>query len=75
MKVEVNTNKLKGKIAECGLTNETFAKAIGIDNSTFFRKMKSKGLAFSIGQMHRMADILSLSPQEASDIFLSQNSH
>ena len=72
--MQVNVNKLRGKIAESGLSNEMVAKKIGIDGSTFFRKMKSDALTFSIGQMHSLVSVLKMTPDEATDIFLSQNS-
>lgn len=73
--MQVNVSKLRGKIVESGLSNEKVAEALGIDGSTFFRKLKADGLSFSIGQMHGMVDVLHLTPAEACDIFLSQNSH
>ena len=72
--MQVDINKLKGSIAASGMTQEAVAKAIGIDNSTFIRKMKCNGLAFSIGQMHQLVDVLSISKAEAADIFLHENS-
>lgn len=71
----VDVNKLKGKIVERGMTQEAVAKAIGVDNSTFTRKMKSCGLTFSIGQMHQLVKLLDISPEDAQLIFLSENSH
>ena len=72
--MQVNVNKLRGKIAESGMSNEMVADALGIDGSTFFRKMKADGLSFSIGQMHSLVSVLHMTPAEACDIFLSQNS-
>ena len=61
---------LRKKINDRGLTNEDVAHAIGIDVSTLYRKMKCNGLTFTIGQMHRLADVLYLTPTEATQIFL-----
>ncbi len=72
--MQVDTNKLRGCIASSGMTQEAVAKAIGVDNSTFIRKMKCNGLAFSIGQMHKLVAVLSISPSEAASIFLAENS-
>lgn len=69
--MRVNVSKLMGKIREVGLTKEAIAKDLSMDRSTFYRKVKSDGLAFSIGEMHAMADILNLSKAEATEIFLS----
>ena len=62
--------KLKGKITERSMTQEEVAEKIGIDSSTFSRKMKADGLTFTVGQMHKIANVLSLANQEAVQIFL-----
>jgi len=72
--MRVDINRLKGSIAARGMTQEAVAKAIGIDNSTFIRKMKCEGVAFSVGQMHKLVDVLAISPEEAAAIFLANNS-
>lgn len=73
--MNVNVDKLRGKITENGLTQEKVAAMISIDKSTFSRKMKSLALDFSIGEMHQLVKILNLSTEEASQIFLANNSH
>lgn len=65
-----NMALLRGKIVAKGLTQERVAEQMGIDSSTFSRKMQAQGLAFSIGEMHKIADILQLTSEEASAIFL-----
>lgn len=47
----VNVSKLKGKIIERNTTQEALAKDIGIDKSTFYRKMKQNG-SFSIQEVN-----------------------
>ena len=69
-KMYVDVNRLRGFIAARGMTQQAVAHAIGVNNSTFIRKMKCNGEAFSVCQMHMLADILKLSPEEAADIFL-----
>ena len=71
----VDTAKLRGKITERGLTQRDLAQQIGMDASTFSRKMAANGVAFTIGQMHRITDILALTGEEAANIFLCKNSH
>lgn len=73
--MNTNINKLKGKIRECGMTQEEFAKAIGMEKSTYYRKMQSGGIKFTIGQMHNAVKVLNLSSEEANDIFLPINLH
>lgn len=72
--MHVDINRLKGSIAASGMTQEAVARAIGVDNSTFIRKMKCQGVAFSVGQMHKLVDVLAISPEEAAHIFLCSNS-
>ena len=72
--MRVDTNRLKGCMAAKGMTQEAVAKAIGVDNSTFIRKMKCDGLAFSIGQMHQIVEVLDIGRDDAAAIFLAQNS-
>ena len=62
--------KLRGKISERSMTQEEVALKLEIDSSTFSRKMKSDGLSFTVEQMHKIVDILGLTPQEAIQIFL-----
>lgn len=72
--MQVNVDMLRAKIIERHTTQGDLARAIHMDKSTFSRKMKSDALDFSIGEMHQIASILSLSKREAEEIFLSQNS-
>lgn len=69
----INTNKLKGKIVENGLNIHSVAKAIGVDTSTLYRKIKSGGSKISIREADAIVKILGLTPSEATDIFFSQN--
>lgn len=67
----VNTNLLKGKIVEKSTTQEYVADKIGIDRSTFYRKMKADGLTFTIGEVHKLVEALSLNREEAIEIFFN----
>ena len=63
-------NKLRGRMAEMELTPEDMAREIGVDPSTFYRKIKADGVNFTVGQMHKIVDVLHLSREEAVAIFL-----
>lgn len=69
--MKVNTDLLRGKIVGKGLTQERVAEMIGIDRSTFSRKMRSNALDFSVEEMHKMCHVLGLSNDEAIQIFLA----
>ena len=45
------------------------ARELGVDPSTFSRKMASNGDSFSVGQMQRMVEYLQLTDEEATSIF------
>ena len=68
--MQTNMDKLRGKMAENKITQEELAEKIGIDPSTFYRKMKTEGTSFTVGQMHKIVDVLDLSSTEAAAIFL-----
>ena len=69
----VNVSRLRGKIVEHGSTQESVADAIGMDRSTFYRKMKSGGAKFTIGDVHKIVAAIPLSKEEAIDIFLTNS--
>ena len=69
--MRTNMLKLRGKIVEAGLQNKTMAQALGMDTSTFYRKMKSDALAFTIEEMHQIVEVLHLSKEDACAIFLA----
>lgn len=66
----VDTNKLKGAIVEHGKDQQQIAKEIGIDKSTFYRKMKEGG-SFSVGEAAKMAEVIPLTDSEAIAIFFN----
>ena len=68
--MSTNMDMLRDKMAEKNISNEAMAKEIGIDASTFYRKMKSCGTNFTVGQMHKIVEVLELSSKEAALIFL-----
>lgn len=73
--MHVDITRLRGKIVECGMTQEKMAQKLGMNKSTLSRKMKSNAVAFSVGEMFQIAEILRLTNREAAEIFLAENSH
>lgn len=69
----INVAKLKGLIVERGTTQQAVADSIGIDRSTFYRKMK-KGGDFSIEEAKGIKEQVPLSDAEAIEIFFWQRS-
>ncbi len=65
----VDVNKLNGKIAERNTTKEAVADAIGVNRSTFYRRLKYSTL--TIRDIHKICDVLRLSGADALEIFLA----
>ena len=68
----VNTNKLKGKIVECGLSVEKLAEIVGIDKATLYRKINANGETFLIREADAISKALNLTASEVNAIFFSQ---
>lgn len=71
----VNTNKLKGKIVENGLTVAMLAEKIGIDRTTLYRKLSNNGETMLVKDANAIVAALSLTADEAVQIFLVSLSH
>lgn len=65
----MRTHVLKGKIIGNGTTIEAVASAIGVNRSTFYRKMKSNGGNFTVEEIKKIVGVLQLSKDEAVAIF------
>ena len=73
--MRADMQKLKEFAAQNNLNFETIAKKIGIDRSTFYRKLNSDGEKFTIGEVHKMVEAIPMSKEDAASIFLCENSH
>jgi hypothetical protein len=73
MKIDVEL--LSKRIKESGMTKEMFAKAIGKNPATVYRKLVVGGETFTVGEMHKTVAVLGLSNEDACKIFLPENSH
>lgn len=65
----MDVQKLKGKIVEAGTTQEAVADYIGMDRSTFYRKMKRSGNTFTVEEMNKIVKCISLNVDDAVSIF------
>lgn len=66
-----NADKLKATLKEKGMSVEEVSKLIGIDKSTFYRKLASDGATFTVGEVDKMSKALSLTVEEINAIFFS----
>lgn len=67
----VDVGMLREKIDAKGISIQEFSKEMGINPSTFYRKLETDGLHFTIGQMHKAVELLELSKSDAVQIFLA----
>ena len=63
----LDVSRLKCKIIESNTNVEELSQKIGIDHSTFYRKLKNN--SFSIEEADKIAVALSLTNEEATAIF------
>ena len=67
--MQIDTKRIKGKTVENGLTGAKIAHILGIDPSTYYRKLGSGGGAFTITQAKTIAGVLKLTADEFNSIF------
>lgn len=70
--MHINIQKLKGKMAEENISANELSNAIGVDKTTFYRKLREGGGKFTVEQIQGIAAKLSMTPNEAMNIFLGQ---
>ncbi len=68
--MSTNMDILRGKMVEKRISSEELSRQIGMNPSTFYRKMRAEGESFTVGQMHKIVEILQLSHSDAASIFL-----
>ena len=66
----VDVERIKIRMKEMDLTVKDVVNALGIDESTYYRKMANSGKTFSVEQAQKLSVLLDLTKQEASEIFL-----
>lgn len=71
----VEINSLKARISEKGTSIKALAEEIGMDQSTFYRKMRADGVTFTVKEVTEIAKALDLSGKMLTDIFFHKNSH
>lgn len=67
----INVIKLKASIASNGLTVNEVADKLGIDRSTFYRKLQHGGGSFTIDQARALGQILNLQFEDVTGIFFA----
>ena len=67
----VDVERIKIRMNEMDLTVKDVVNALGIDESTYYRKMANSGKTFSVEQAQKLSVLLDLTKQEASEIFFT----
>lgn len=67
----MDTALLRLCMKQQGVTIKKAAAELGIDESTYYRKMSTLGETFSVAQAKALASLLNLTKEDAIQIFLS----
>lgn len=67
----VNVCKLRDAIKTSNHTISTLSLAIGMDESTFYRKLSKEGSTFTLAQADAIKRELKMTAKAAQDIFFS----
>jgi hypothetical protein len=67
----VNVSKLRDAIKNSNHTIRTLSIAIGVDESTFYRKLSKEGSTFTLEQANDIKRELKLNARAAQDIFFA----
>lgn len=65
----VDVLKLKAKVIEKGFTIASLADAMTIDRTTLYRRIADNGNSFTIGELDKIVETLSLTEDEIKSIF------
>ena len=72
MKYEINANLLSAKMALKGLNRKELARELGVTPQSITNLMNGKHNP-SFELMNKIYDVLDLTPEEATDIFFTNN--
>ena len=64
--------KLNQAITEKGFSKEAIAAALKINQSTLYRKLNNNGDSFTVKEANAIKDFLSLTDEEAANIFFNE---
>ena len=67
----VNTRKLKAKMVEEGMSVQEAARHLGVNKSTFYRKLQKPDVLISVRDVRILSEVLHISGTEAVEIFFA----
>lgn len=68
----LNVNKFKAKVVERGFKIPEVAKKVGINASTMYRKLNTKGSTFTVREVQELSKVLNLNRDEFMSIFFDE---
>lgn len=68
----MNIRKLRSVMVEKGVSVDDLARAAGIAKSTYYRRESNAGDSFTIKEANAIKNLLSLTADDAAEIFFTQ---
>lgn len=68
----IAVNKLKGKVVEQGMTMTAFAKEIGMDYSSLYRRLDGQ-ISFTVSDVEVITKVLHLNNEDIVKIFFAKS--
>lgn len=66
----IDSNKIKGRMRELEYTQDAIADVLGIDSSTFNRKLNERdGACFTVNEADTLGDRLKWNQEEKAQVF------
>ena len=63
------THQICTRMREVGLSVNQISDELQIDPATYYRKLQSGGMKFTLAQLQRLTELLGLSAEEAGQLF------
>lgn len=67
--MRVDIDKLRQCMTSANISIAELAKRIGVDQSTMHRKFQRRGETFTVGEMHKISEVVGISKEDAMHIF------
>ena len=68
----VNIQRLREALAAKNIKVDSAAQAIGMNPSTFYRRLQRDGVKFTVDEVQKLSDLLKLSAKDLNAIFFSR---
>ena len=68
----VNVTRLREAMKQKSISPESAAKEIGMDVSTFYRRLERQGSTFTVEEVEKLSALLGLNPWTLQEIFFDR---